>query len=300
MRVRSKMKNIAIIGAGAAGLMAAGRAAERGHRVFVFEKNNCAGKKLRITGKGRCNITNVCDIDTFILNVPGNGKFMHSAIHTFSNANVMDFFENKGLKLKTERGGRVFPESDNAEDVVKVLVNYALSNNASIKYKCAVREIVANKGIVTGIKLKSEEYKEFDAVILTTGGVSYPGTGSTGEGHKMAQKLGHTITPLKPSLVPLEVNENWVKQLQGLSLKNVSIRLEGHFCRFFKRLVRKTPVEYINYYRVNRAVKLLENEDAKIIEIAMDVGFDSFSYFISMFKRYMKCTPSQYRKSKGL
>ena len=220
------MKNIAIIGAGAAGLMAAGRAAERGHRVFVFEKNNCAGKKLRITGKGRCNITNVCDIDTLISNVPGNGKFMHSAIHTFSNANVMDFFENKGLKLKTERGGRVFPESDNAEDVVKVLVKYALSNNVSIKYKCAVREIVANKGIVTGIKLNSEEYKEFDAVILTTGGVSYPGTGSTGEGHKMAQKLGHTITPLKPSLVPLEADETWVKQLQGLSLKNISIRLE--------------------------------------------------------------------------
>jgi predicted flavoprotein YhiN len=134
---------------------------------------------------------------------------MHSAIHTFSNANVMDFFENKGLKLKTERGGRVFPESDNAEDVVKVLVKYALSNNVSIKYKCAVREIIADKGIVTGIKLNSGEYKEFDAVILTTGGVSYPGTGSTGEGHKMAQKLGHTITPLKPSLVPLEATIIW-------------------------------------------------------------------------------------------
>jgi len=220
------MKKVAVIGAGAAGLMAAGRAAERGHRVFVFEKNNGAGKKLRITGKGRCNVTNICDIDTFISNVPGNGKFLHSAIRTFSNENLIDFFEKRGLRLKTERGGRVFPESDNAEDVVKVLVDYVLSNNAAIKYKCPVSEIVADNGTVTGIKFNSGEMKDFDAVILATGGVSYPGTGSTGEGHKMAQRLGHTITPLKPSLVPLEVKENWVKQLQGLSLKNVSIRLE--------------------------------------------------------------------------
>ncbi|NLG87758.1 MAG: NAD(P)/FAD-dependent oxidoreductase [Clostridiaceae bacterium] len=220
------MKRVAVIGAGAAGLMAAGRAAERGHRVFVFEKNNCAGKKLRITGKGRCNITNACDIDTFISNVPGNGKFMHSAIRTFSNTDVMDFFENMGVKLKVERGGRVFPESDSAGDVVKALVQYALSNNAVIKYDTAVSGIIAESGEVSGIKLSSGEIKEFDAVILATGGVSYPKTGSTGEGYKMARELGHTVTPLKPSLVPLEVKEDWVKRLQGLSLKNVSVRLE--------------------------------------------------------------------------
>jgi len=220
------MKRVAVIGAGAAGLMAAGRAAERGHRVFVFEKNNCAGKKLRITGKGRCNITNACDIDTFISNVPGNGKFMHSAIRTFSNTDVMDFFENMGVKLKVERGGRVFPESDSAGDVVKALVQYALSNNAVIKYDTAVSGIIAESGEVSGIKLSSGEIKEFDAVILATGGVSYPKTGSTGEGYKMARELGHTVTPLKPSLAPLEVKEDWVKRLQGLSLKNVSVRLE--------------------------------------------------------------------------
>ncbi|NLM28192.1 MAG: NAD(P)/FAD-dependent oxidoreductase [Clostridiaceae bacterium] len=222
------MKRVAVIGAGAAGLMAAGRAAERGHRVFVFEKNNGAGKKLRITGKGRCNITNACDIDSFISNVPGNGKFMHSAIRTFSNADVMSFFENMGIKLKVERGRRVFPESDNAEDVVKALVHYVLSNNAEIKYRCVVREIIAGNGAVTGIKLHSGEIMEFDAVILATGGVSYPKTGSTGDGHKMARELGHTITPLKPSLVPLETDENWVKRMQGLSLKNVSIGLEDN------------------------------------------------------------------------
>ncbi len=219
------MGNIGVIGAGAAGLMAAGRAAERGHNVFVFEKNNLAGKKLRITGKGRCNITNNCDIDALISSIPGNGKFLYSSLNFFSNADVMDFFENMGLPLKTERGGRVFPESDKAKDVVDALLRYAAKNNVHLIYNTKVEGIQTEKSAVSGVRFSDGTIKRLDAVILATGGVSYPGTGSTGDGHKIAAKSGHLITPLKPSLVPLVVKENWVKQMQGLSLKNAAIRL---------------------------------------------------------------------------
>ncbi len=220
------MKNVGVIGAGAAGLMAAGRAAERGHRVFVFEKNKMAGRKLRITGKGRCNITNDCDMDTFISNVPGNGRFLYSSLYTFSNVQTMEFFEKRGVPVKVERGGRVFPESDQAQDVADALRDYALDNGVQILYQSAVAEILMQEGRVTGVKLEDGTVKKLDAVIVATGGISYPGTGSTGEGHKMVQRLGHTVTPLKPSLVPLVTREKWVPQLQGLSLKNVAVRLE--------------------------------------------------------------------------
>ncbi|MBP7176127.1 MAG: NAD(P)/FAD-dependent oxidoreductase [Thermoclostridium sp.] len=220
------MKNVGVIGAGAAGLMAAGRAAERGHRVFIFEKNKIAGRKLRITGKGRCNITNDCDIDTLISNVPGNGRFLYSSLYTFSNIQVMEFFQKMGVPVKVERGGRVFPQSDQAKDAADALRDYALENNARIFYQNAVDEIIVQEGGVTGVRLEDGTVKNLDAVIVATGGISYPGTGSTGEGHRMVQRLGHTITPLKPSLIPLITREKWVTQLQGLSLKNVAVRLE--------------------------------------------------------------------------
>ncbi len=219
------MKTIGIVGAGAAGLIAAGRAAERGHRVFIFEKNNLAGKKLRITGKGRCNITNACDIDTLISNVPGNGRFLYSSFNLFSNTHIIDFFENMGLPLKVERGGRVFPVSDMAKDVVDTLLSYNQKNKVNIIYNSPVAEILAEDGRVTGVRLEGGTTKKLDAVIAATGGVSYPGTGSTGDGYKIVQKLGHTIIPLKPSLVPLVIKDDWVKELQGLSLNNVAIRL---------------------------------------------------------------------------
>lgn len=225
------MKNIGVIGAGAAGLMAAGRAAERGLCVTVFEKNKIAGRKVRITGKGRCNITNACDIDTFISNIPGNGRFLYSSLYTFSNTQVMDFFEKMGVPLKVERGGRVFPESDLAKDAADALRDFAAENGAKILYQTSVKEILVENDRVTGVKLENGSVRKLDAVIVATGGVSYPGTGSTGEGHKMVQRLGHTVTPLKPSLVPLNVKEDWSRELQGLSLKNVSIRMEdkdGH------------------------------------------------------------------------
>lgn len=219
------MKNVGVIGAGAAGLIAAGRAAERGHRVFVFEKNKMAGRKIRITGKGRCNITNDCDMDTLILNIPGNGKFLYSSFSLFSNKSIMSFFEKMGLPLKVERGNRVFPESDNAKDVVDALLKYTNMHKVHFCFESKVEDILVRDGHVTGVRLSDGTEKKLDAVIIATGGISYPGTGSTGDGHRMAQKLGHTITPLKPSLVPLTVKEEWVKELQGLSLKNVAIKL---------------------------------------------------------------------------
>jgi predicted Rossmann fold flavoprotein len=220
------MKNVGVIGAGAAGLIAAGRAAERGHRVFVFEKNKIAGRKVRITGKGRCNITNDCDMDTFISNVPGNGRFLYSSLYTFSNLQVMEFFQKRGVPVKVERGGRVFPESDQAKDAADALRDYALENKAQIIYQSAAAEILVQDGRVTGVKLEDGTVKNLDAVIVATGGVSYPGTGSTGEGHKMVQKLGHAVTPLRPSLIPLVTREKWVTELQGLSLKNIAVRLD--------------------------------------------------------------------------
>lgn len=223
--VHQFMKRIGVIGAGAAGLIAAGRAAELGHRVFVFEKNKTAGRKIRITGNGRCNLTNDCDFETMISNIPGNGKFLYSCLSRFSNKDVMKFFEMMGLKLKVENDNRVFPVSDNAGDVVNALLKYASRPNVHFFFGSRVEEITANNGFVTGIRLSDGAEKALDAVIVATGGLSNPRTGSDGDGHRMVQKLGHTITPLMPALVPLTVKEEWVRKLQGLSLKNAGIRL---------------------------------------------------------------------------
>ncbi|AGC68502.1 flavoprotein [Thermoclostridium stercorarium subsp. stercorarium DSM 8532] len=217
------MKDIGVVGAGASGLMAAGRAAERGHRVFVFEKNKIAGKKIRITGNGRCNLTNACDWDTLISNIPGNGKFLYSSLSLFSNKDIMDFFIKMGLDLKIERDNRVFPKSDRARDVVDALLKYASMHNVRFLFESRVEEILTKNGCVSGVRLSDGTEKSLDAVIVATGGVTYPGTGSTGDGHSMVRKLGHTITPLRPSLVPLLVKESWVRKLQGLSLKDVSV-----------------------------------------------------------------------------
>jgi predicted Rossmann fold flavoprotein len=205
--------------------MAAGRAAERGFEVILLEKNDRPGKKLRISGKGRCNITNNTDIDGLIQNIPGNGSFLYSSFYTFSNEDIMQFFRDEGLELKVERGGRVFPVSDDANDVVSALVRRAARSGAVIRYRSPVTSIEVSDGAVKGVALKNSETIECDSVVLATGGVSYPGTGSTGDGYKMAQKLGHTIAPLKPSLVPLVSTEKWVKDLQGLTLKNIAITI---------------------------------------------------------------------------
>lgn len=218
-------KRVIVIGAGAAGMMAAGKAAERGLQVLLLEKNEHAGKKMLISGKGRCNITNDTDIEGLIANIPGNGDFLYSAFYNFSNYNLIDFFNSNGLKTKVERGNRVFPLSDRSKDVVDTMLNYVKRNGARIMFKSPVKSIDIKDGRVCGVFLKHGDRVECDSVILATGGLSYPGTGSTGDGYRMASALGHSVIKLKPSLVPLTVDEKWVKDLEGLSLKNVSIKL---------------------------------------------------------------------------
>ena len=218
------MKKTVIIGGGAAGLMAACAAAEKygGRAVTVIEKNRRPGRKLMITGKGRCNVTNNCDRDTLISNVPANGRFLFSAFSDFGTADTMEFFEKSGVPLKTERGNRVFPVSDKASDIVDALVNAV--NKSGVKILTAeAEEILTENFSVTGVRTRDGEILEADSVILATGGMSYPVTGSTGDGYEMAGRLGHTVTPLKASLVPLNVKQGFCSRLSGLSLKNVTL-----------------------------------------------------------------------------
>lgn len=203
--------------------MAAAKASERGSEVLLLEKNDRVGKKLSITGKGRCNITNNTDIEGLISNIPGNGNFLYSSFHNFSNKDLMKLLEDEGLELKVERGGRVFPASDKAADVVRVLKLFAEKRGVKIRLNARVESIETEDGAVIGVRLENGDFIGCSSVVLATGGASYPGTGSTGDGYEMAEKLGHSVTSLKPSLVPLLVAEKWVSELQGLTLKNVSI-----------------------------------------------------------------------------
>ena len=218
------MKRIAVIGGGAAGMFASIRAAESGARVDVFEKNEKLGKKLFITGKGRCNVTNACeDIEELFKAVVTNHRFMYSSFYGFTNRQMMDWLEGEGLAIKTERGDRVFPVSDKSSDVIRTLTDAMKRLGVRVHLNTPVREIMTREGCVTGIRLFDDSVFDCDAVILATGGVSYPVTGSTGEGHQMAAALGHTVTELRPSLVPVVIEEEWCKDLQGLSLKNVEL-----------------------------------------------------------------------------
>lgn len=211
---------VIVIGGGAAGLMAAISATGKGASVTLIEKNNEVGKKLRITGKGRCNVTNACDTEDIFKNIPTNHRFLYSAIYSFSNYDVMDFFENCGVALKTERGERVFPVSDKAADIVKALKDKALSLGVRIQ-KGTVISILAENGSAKGVKTETGVFYG-ESVILATGGKSYPQTGSDGSGYKLAQKLGHSISNIKPALVPVETVED-TASVMGLSLKNVQL-----------------------------------------------------------------------------
>lgn len=216
------MKKVIVVGGGAAGLMAAVSVAEHGGNAVIFEKMPAIGRKLLITGKGRCNITNTGDLQTFIKNIPGNGPFLYSSLHAFSNQDMIDFLARHGLTTKMERGGRVFPVSDKAKDVVNTFIKALAALGTETWTSHPVKEIMIDDGKAIGVLTAPNTKYTADAVILATGGSSYPGTGSTGDGYVMAKKAGHTIVPLKPSLVPLEVAEDWIGELQGLSLKNVS------------------------------------------------------------------------------
>ena len=205
------MKRVVIIGAGASGMMAAKVAGDRGYKVTVLEKQKRCGQKLLITGKGRCNITNNCEIEELIENVPTNGKFLYSAFYTFTNDQVIDMFNDLGVETKTERGKRVFPVSDKAVDVVRALERQMNSNkNVEVLLNSKVDKIIAEDGAVKKVVLSDKREIECDSVIVATGGVSYPKTGSTGDGYRFAKNLGHTIITPKPSLIGLEVMEDYV------------------------------------------------------------------------------------------
>lgn len=219
------MSKVIVIGGGPAGMMAAYAASCQGHVVTVLEQNEKLGKKLFITGKGRCNITNAGDMDNLFANVMSNRKFLYSAFYTFDNEQVLSFFENQGLRTKVERGNRVFPLSDHSSDVIAALNRALKSQNVDIQLHTKVQSLLIRDEAACGVVLSDGKTVEADDVIVATGGISYPSTGSTGDGYRMAEESGHVLVECTPSLVPFETKEDWVKDLQGLSLRNVTVSI---------------------------------------------------------------------------
>ena len=219
------MSNVIVVGGGAAGMMAAVFAARNGQNVQLLEKNEKLGKKLFITGKGRCNITNAADIEDLFTAVISNPKFLYSGFYSFTNQQVIDFFEELGVKTKVERGERVFPVSDHSSDVIAAFSRELKSLGVSVSLHTEVKELLCEQDKVCGVLLTNGKKMKADAVIVATGGISYPSTGSTGDGYRFAREAGHKVTELLPSLVPMEVRQWYAKELQGLSLRNIEIRI---------------------------------------------------------------------------
>lgn len=232
------MKKVIVVGGGAAGMIAAVAAGMSGAKVLLLEGNEKLGKKIFITGKGRCNVTNAGDIENLLSNVKSNPKFLYSAFYNFDNMALMDFLEKAGCKLKVERGDRVFPVSDHSSDVTAALNRRLNELNVEIRLNCKVKNLVTKKAQslemrgeipceILGVELENGKKESADSVIIATGGISYPVTGSTGDGYKFATKLGHTVVKCRPSLVPFNCKESWCKELMGVSLKNVELLLKS-------------------------------------------------------------------------
>ncbi|MDK0979817.1 NAD(P)/FAD-dependent oxidoreductase [Clostridium perfringens] len=220
------MAKVIVIGAGPAGMMAAISAAEN-HEVILLEGNERIGKKLFITGKGRCNVTNAKDISEFFDFIPGNPHFLYSALYTYTNIDVMNFFENAGVKLKVERGSRVFPNSDKSSDIISGLSRGLNESGVDLRLHSKVKDVIFNNNKIEAVILENGSKVKGDYFIITTGGKSYPLTGSTGIGFDLAKKMGHSIVEPKPSLVPIEIEESWVRELQGLSLRNIELKIKN-------------------------------------------------------------------------
>ena len=221
------MSKVAIIGGGAAGMLCGIYAARRGHQVHILEKNEKLGKKLFITGKGRCNVTNDSDTEELFPAVMSNRKFLYSAFYTYGSRDVMEFFEEAGVPLKTERGNRVFPVSDHSSDIIRALERELKKAGAQIHLHTEVKEVCTQDEKVTGVLLSDGTFFEADAVVVATGGLSYPSTGSTGDGYRFAAETGHKVVSQSPSLVPLVAKEDYVSKLQGLSLRNVELTVRS-------------------------------------------------------------------------
>ena len=216
------MSRVAVVGGGPSGMLCAARAAQNGHSVCLYEKNEKLGKKLYITGKGRCNITNDADMDEFLQNIPRNPKFLYSALYSFTNADIVSLLNGAGVPTKVERGGRVFPVSDRSSDVLSALSTYVQKSGVEVLLNAPVTS-VEKTGDVFDVYANGS-VRQFDAAVLCTGGASYKTTGSTGDGYAFAKALGHTVTPIRPSLIPLETEEGWPGEVMGLSLRNVTLR----------------------------------------------------------------------------
>lgn len=219
------MKKVFVVGGGPAGMMAAIQSAKRGNQVVLFEKNEKLGKKLFITGKGRCNITNACDVSDLFSNIISNPKFLYSAIYQFTNEDLVAYLNELGLKTKEERGKRIFPASDKSSDVIRVLQNECKKQGVVVQLNTAVKNLMVVDGKVCGVESENGKCQKADAVILATGGVSYPSTGSTGDGFAMAQRCGHSIIELRPGLVGMTIKEDYGEKLMGLTLKNCALRI---------------------------------------------------------------------------
>ena len=217
------MSKVLIVGGGAAGMFASVFAARSGHEVHVFEKNDRLGRKLFITGKGRCNITNACEVEELFSAVMSNARFLYSSFYGYTNQDVIDFFESLGVRTKIERGNRVFPVSDHSSDVIRALSDEMRTQGVKVHLNTEIRNIEADEDGFQSLILADGTKVEGDSCIIATGGVSYRATGSTGDGHRWARELGHKVTDLLPSLVPLEIREPWISELQGLSLRNVKV-----------------------------------------------------------------------------
>lgn len=221
------MSSVIVVGGGPAGMFGAYYAAQMGHQVFLFEQNEKLGKKLYITGKGRCNITNAGDMEQLFANVVSNHKFLYSAFYACDNEMVIRFFYENGLQTKVERGNRVFPVSDHSSDVISTLQKALKEKNVNIHLNTKIQELLIEEQQVIGVETVDGKKWFADYVIIATGGCSYPSTGATGDGYRFAVESGHTVVPVTPSLVPLNVKEDWCRQLQGLSLKNTAIRIRN-------------------------------------------------------------------------
>ena len=227
------MSEVCVVGGGPAGMMAAYAAATKGHSVTLFEKNAKLGKKLYLTGKGRCNVTNAAPIEDFFESVVTNGAFLYSAFYTLDNKSLLELLGRFGLSTKTERGGRIFPESDKASDVTKALVRAVESSGVKVVLNTAVQSLLLEDGHIAGVRLDGKVLP-FDSVILATGGLSYPSTGSTGDGFAFAENAGHSVSPTSASLVGLDTVED-VRELAGLTLKNVSLALNEGKRRLYQQ-----------------------------------------------------------------
>ena len=292
------MAKVIVIGAGPAGIMAAITAAEN-HKVLLIDSNEKIAKKLFITGKGRCNITNAKDIGDFFDYIPGNPHFLYSALYSFTNNDVIEMIENEGTKLKVERGGRVFPESDKSSDIIKALSKKLSKAKVDIRLNSKVTDVFFENDIIKSVEINGSERISADYFIIATGGASYPLTGSRGEGQVLAEKMGHKIIDLKPSLVPVELNGDWFKELIGLTLKNIKLDI----------LDSKNKVKYSNQgemkftsYGISGPIVLsgsrfIDYKDTYSISIDLKPSLDEKELDLRIQKDFKKYINKDFRNS---